>query len=338
MTDWYDENPQLRERMKESDMNKNGDGDKKPNNPYILFVGQIPYSTTEDDILKHFQKYVGKKDINKESMRIRIPKDQEKNKKMLEKKKKKQQKQESQGDDDDTNMMGADDLYDYEVEEQDKLQCRGFAFAEFNDPELMYECLKLHHTDLNGRRINVIRSAGGGKEARKEKHKQRRIEQDEYISTTVDKIIQDYIARGELQDGELDEGAVLLCKRRSAAIVEAALTEYIEQRAGKDLENPSSFFMRVICNVTEDGEAGTQASLKKKKQTDNSQQNKKRKFERDGGSKPYNKDGSILGGSSVLAKAGVDMSVSQKAGGGEKGMVSIFPSMRGRGRGRGGYM
>jgi RNA recognition motif-containing protein len=240
--------------------------------------------------------------------------------------------------------LGVEELSDYEEDQYDdgkaKTQCKGFAFAEFNDPELMYECLKLHHTDLNGRRINVIRSAGGGKEARKEKFKERAKEQDEYISATVDKIFKDYIDRGDLQEGELDNGAVLICKRRSAAIVEAALSEYIEQKADKDLENPSSFFMRIVCNVTEDGEAGTQSYIqKKKKQNEASDKtrSKKPRFERGGDSKPISKGGSFLGGSSLLAKAGVDMSLSEK--GGQKSMSSIFPSMsRGRGRGRGGYM
>jgi hypothetical protein len=38
---------------------------------------------------------------------------------------------------------------------------RGMAFVELSDPETMYSCLKLHHTMLDGRRMNVERSAGG---------------------------------------------------------------------------------------------------------------------------------------------------------------------------------
>eukprot|EP00551_Chaetoceros_affinis_P007062 CAMPEP_0203662502 /NCGR_PEP_ID=MMETSP0090-20130426/451_1 /ASSEMBLY_ACC=CAM_ASM_001088 /TAXON_ID=426623 /ORGANISM="Chaetoceros affinis, Strain CCMP159" /LENGTH=488 /DNA_ID=CAMNT_0050525301 /DNA_START=1 /DNA_END=1467 /DNA_ORIENTATION=- len=376
LTDWYKSNGvELLERQKKynekknSNDNNNNTNSKKnkkrkkdeegttgnPNtNPYILFIGQIPYTTTEEDIYQHFQKYIGKKEITKESMKIRIPQDHEKNKKRLQKQQQQQEqkKTEQQAQDEVEEMeeeeMGVEELYDYDFVDEssndkkrnkdDRPLCRGFAFAEFNDPELMYECLKLHQTDLNGRRINVIRSAGGGKEARKEKHAQRKKEQDEYISSTVDKIIHDYIERGELQEGELDSGAVLLCKRRSAAIVEAALLEYIEQRKDKDLENPSSFFTRVICNVTEDGEAGTQSFEKKKLNQDKGagKQKKKRKVDCDeDATATYSKDGTILGGSSVLAKAGVDMSISQKTEDGESNLSSIFPSM-GRGRGRGG--
>jgi len=101
---------------------------------------------------------------------------------------------------------------------------------------------------------NVIRSGGGGKAARIETHKQRKIEQDEFISSTVDKIIQDYISEGKLKEGELDNGAVLLCKRRSAATVEAALAEYIEQRGDGQFDNLSAFFTTVMCMlVTEEG-------------------------------------------------------------------------------------
>ena len=101
---------------------------------------------------------------------------------------------------------------------------------------------------------NVIRSGGGGKAARIETHKQRKIEQDKFISSTVDKIIQDYISEGKLKEGELDNGAVLLCKRRSAATVEAALAEYIEQRGDGQFDNLSAFFTTVMCMlVTEEG-------------------------------------------------------------------------------------
>jgi RNA recognition motif-containing protein len=348
LLDWYESNPELREKLataKKGQKNQEKQGDKKKStNPYILFVGQIPYESTEDDIYKHFQKYIGKKEITKESMQIRIPREAEKQK---DKNTSKSQRHNDQ--DEDRQDLGVEEVEDYDTEMQyDKKKpqrkSRGFAFAEFNDPELMYECLKLHHTDLNGRRINVIRSAGGGKEARKEKFEQRKKEQDEYISTIVDKIIQDYVAQGVLQEGELDGGAILLCKRRSAATVEAALAEYIEKRADKDLENPSSFFTRIICNVTEEGEAGTKSfNNKKKASNDNdTRQTKKRRFgAKDGNPNQSTKSkyGNSLSHSSILANNGVDMSISQNEGGQMNVMTKIFPAMsRGRGRGRGAYM
>jgi len=48
---------------------------------------------------------------------------------------------------------------------------RGIAFLEFPNATLLQQALKLHHTDLDGRRINVELTVGGGGSgtARKEK-------------------------------------------------------------------------------------------------------------------------------------------------------------------------
>lgn len=106
-------------------------------NPYVLFVGQMAYSTTAAALLEHFQKALGKHLITPESLKIRLLTDAKKN------------------------------------------RSRGMAFIEANDPKILFECLKLHHTTLDGRRINVERTTGGGKtsEKRKEKIKQFRQEQ-----------------------------------------------------------------------------------------------------------------------------------------------------------------
>mmetsp|Transcript_24174 Transcript_24174/g.35145 ORF Transcript_24174/g.35145 Transcript_24174/m.35145 type:complete len:91 (-) Transcript_24174:602-874(-) len=86
------------------------------------------------------------------------------------------------------------------------------AFIETTDPELMYKCLKLLHAHLDGRRINVERSAGGnkGSEARQNKFKRYRTEQEEYLSETGNKILEDYKAQGGLNESELDDGVIAL--------------------------------------------------------------------------------------------------------------------------------
>lgn len=84
--------------------------------PYILFVGQLSYSTTSDMLYDHFHSTLGKvegKDvITKESIKIRL-------------------------------------LTDSKTKKS-----RGMAFVELESPEVLYECLKLHLTHLDGRRIN----------------------------------------------------------------------------------------------------------------------------------------------------------------------------------------
>lgn len=289
---WYQENrqrleqqnPRGKKRKQNQDPNDGGDLPRK--NPYILFVGQIPFSTSSDEIFQHFQKFMGNDIITKDCIKIRIPMDEKTREK-----------------------------------DGSSKQTKGFAFVEFQDPKLMHECLKMHHTSLKGRRINVIRAAGGGKASRVQKHKQRKIEQDEYISSTVDKIINEYIESGKLKEGELDTGSISLCKRRNAATVEAALAQYIEKRGDKQLANPSAFFTNVMCTITDD------AFLASK----DIESNPKR------GKPPVHQAKTVL--KRGLAST-VDMTISKKSDNfATENLEKIFPSLgRGRGRGRGGYM
>lgn len=60
---------------------------------------------------------------------------------------------------------------------------KGFAFVEFVNKVALQQALRLHHTELDGRKINVELTAGGGgksetriskvKERNKELHEQR---------------------------------------------------------------------------------------------------------------------------------------------------------------------
>ena len=92
---------------------------------YVLFIGNLPYSVTKENLEEHFRKTGGVK-------KIRIPQDKAK-------------------------------------------QCsRGFAYIEFKDRISHGIALRLHHTTLGGRKINVeFTSIGGKNEKRKEKLKQK---------------------------------------------------------------------------------------------------------------------------------------------------------------------
>jgi hypothetical protein len=82
--------------------------------PYIIFVGQLSYTTTTEMLYQHFQSTLGPTLLpTQESMKIRLLTDP-----------------------------------------KNKNKSRGMAFLELDSPELMYECLKLHLTFLDGRRIN----------------------------------------------------------------------------------------------------------------------------------------------------------------------------------------
>lgn len=217
---------------------------------------------------------------------------------------------------------------------------RGMAFLETNDPDLMYACLKLHHTNIGDRRINVERSAGGRKDSdsRKAKLKQYREEQEEYLAVVVNKLIAGHIASGEIKEGELDEGAVGLCKRHSAATVESTLIRYLET-GGRDMDNPSAYFSHLI------GKIATEGVIDDSKWEKKSKANDKRRSSDDPSSRkrkapppaktntPKGAVGNKLRKTSEFSKTGIDMSISEDKGADFK---KIFPSMN-RGRGRG-YM
>ncbi|KAL7569307.1 hypothetical protein ACA910_016850 [Epithemia clementina (nom. ined.)] len=182
-------------------------------NPYIVFVGQLSYDTTKDELFRHFQKELGRDhEVTQETLSIRL---------LTDKKSKKS---------------------------------RGVAFVEVSDPELLYACLKLHHTFLQGRRINVERSAGGktGSEARKSKIQKLRSDQTDHFNTVIDAVIKEFYENGSIQKGELDDGVVALCKRHSASVVQAALELYVEKH-GCDMDNPSAYFTFLLCKLAEEG-------------------------------------------------------------------------------------
>ena len=308
LLEWYENNKEtLLPKSSSNKRKRNDDSDNTKKSPYILFVGQLSFDTTAEGLFEHFQKELGEKVITKTTLSVRLLTDKNRNNKS-----------------------------------------RGMAFAELQDPEVLYECLKLHHTFLDGRRINIERSAGGGKNSdlRKEKLTKYRKEQEEYMSETVDKILKEYYEKGDIMEGELDEGVIALMKRRSAAVVEAALSEYVEERV-KEMDNPSAYLTSMVCRITEDGIENKKIENKKqKKHTANgtkfTKNNNNHHFD---GSKrrSYNnnaKNENSYQSTSELSKFGVDMSISSIART-NNDMNKIFPSMsrgRGRGRGRGGYM
>ena len=280
--------------------------EKNRTNPLILFIGQLSYDTTKDDLFQHIKKNL-KKDhtITESNLKIRL-------------------------------------LQDMNTK---KSRGMAFVEVLSNDPEHMYALLKLHRTFLKGRRINVERSSGGGVQTRKMKIQQHRMEQEQFIDGTVMTMLQEYFDRGEIQRiGELDNGVVQLCKRHSTTVVQAALERYVESN-GRDMNNPSAYLSFLLTKLAEEGIFNTRETPSKPEQKDSSTKNAKgsgsvsrtkpsfmdktQSPER----KRYKPDRSALE-DSELAKDGVNMTASI----GKCELVKIFPSLsRGRGRGRG-YM
>jgi len=299
---WFEEHGSKREPAADKDKKKASGRTKGRKNPYIVFVGQLSYDTTNEGLFNHIKNELGKEhEVTKETVQIRL-------------------------------------LTDPKTKKS-----RGMAFVETSDPELLYACLKLHHTHLEGRRINVERTAGGGKnsDARTTKLSQLRKEQEQHMSDIVDKMLSDFLSSGELQEKELDDGVIALCKRHSAAVVEAALAEYIE-KGGRDMDNPSAYLTFLIGKMATEGIDDPKDKKERKERRGGNHR-------RSGGERAAKRPrhhanssaqtelgviGSKLQNASTLLQAGVDMSASNASTG--RDMSKIFPSMR-RGRGRG-YM
>jgi RNA recognition motif-containing protein len=293
---------------KESISRKETETNNKRSNPYIVFVGQLAFDTTKEHLFQHLKQQL-KDDftVTEENVKIRMLQDAKTNK------------------------------------------SRGMAFVEIkDDPEHLYALLKLHHTFLGGRRINVERSAGGGSDTRKSKIKLFREEQLQHMDATVNAMLEEYYQRGEIQrQGEIDEGVILLCKRHSATVVQAALERYVESN-GRDMDNPSAYLTFLLGKLAEEGiynnrdkEVAAKDRTKSAKPVvgkGSRSSPRLAKTKRAGESKEPNKRPRLARDSATkteFTKRGVDMSISDRSG---RDLRDIFPSLnRGRGRGRG-YM
>ena len=124
-----------------------GEEESAPRNPYVLFFGQLPFSTKQE----HLQRHLAANGVGGvKSIRILT---------------------EPSGD------------------------SRGMAFVEMNTSADMYKALALHHTVLNGRRINVEKSCGGGKEAKRGRLESQRESQESAVREKIDAVIADYEKR-----------------------------------------------------------------------------------------------------------------------------------------------
>jgi RNA recognition motif-containing protein len=227
---WYEENGGQQESREE--VNKS-DG-KTRNNPYILFVGQLDFSTSKKSLFEHIKTEIAEEHkVTEETVKIRL-------------------------------------LTDPKTKKS-----RGMAFVEVTDPEFLYSLLKLHLTMLDGRRINVERSAGGGRnsENKKSKIKQYRTEQGDFMEGGVKNMLDEYKKSGEIQEGELDDGVVGLCKRHSATVVQASLERYVESN-GRDMDNPSAYLSFLLGKLASEGihdfdftNADSERARKRAKQT-----------------------------------------------------------------------
>lgn len=204
----------------------------KRKNPCILFVGQLSYNTTKSSLFRHIQQCLKNSNFIKDK------------------------KVETWSN----VVISPEDLkIRILTDPKNNDKSRGMAFIETKDADLMYSCLQLHHTYLDGRRINIEKSSGGrkGNKKREEKIKTRRKEQQEYFSNAVDNIFKEYEDNGMVKDGEFDDNVLNLCKRHAPSLVNETLKTYVEKRneiTEKKLKNPSSYFTHIISNIAKQEE------------------------------------------------------------------------------------
>ncbi|GKY94085.1 hypothetical protein MPSEU_000375000 [Mayamaea pseudoterrestris] len=253
--------------------------------PYIAFIGQLSFTTTKEMLYEHIHKALANEKLHVTLDTLRI--------RLLNDAKTK--------------------------------KSRGMAFVEVFDPEILYALLKLHHTMLDSRRINVERSTGGGKEGKKEKIELFRKDQQAFMLSQVQQIIMEYNSRKEIAVGELDDTAILVCTRHSPVIVQAALDLYVE-KSGRDMDNPSAYFTFLITKMAEEVVDATQDTSERQRMGGDREHRKRPR-----GQSATETPLLSLKQDTDFARSGIDMSVSESGG----DLSLIFPSSkRGRGRGR----
>jgi RNA recognition motif-containing protein len=179
--------------------------------PNILFIGQLSFDTTKEEILACFRKHL----VETEKMKV------------------------------------ANDALSVRLLTHAQTgKSKGMAFLEIRDadqdPLIVYSCLKLHHTYIKGRRINVERTSGGGKATKQTKVATLRQHQVDYMKETVQSILKEY------DTSSLDAGVLALCERHNATVVHAGMERFVETN-GPDKENPSAYLTALLHKLATEG-------------------------------------------------------------------------------------
>ncbi|KAI0756756.1 hypothetical protein C8Q80DRAFT_1264775 [Daedaleopsis nitida] len=142
---------------------------------FILFVGNLKYTTSKEAVEKHFAKC-----DPPPTVRLMTPKPSAKS--------------------------------------RPTAKSKGFAFVEFTHTNALQQGLKLHQTELEGRKINVELTAGGGgkSEARLEKVKKRNRDLHEQRKTHLTKRSSAKKNKGEGDDGDYEDAQIERPQRYSA--------------------------------------------------------------------------------------------------------------------------
>ena len=181
------------EATKESDAVAGAKRKRIATTPYVVFVGQLPFKTTAEELTKHLQ--VNGVDTRAEGYQVRL-----------------------------LTAPGQSD------------RSRGSAFVQLPSAEQLHRCLSLHHSVLQGRRINVEKSCGGSdKGVRAARLEEQRRVQQEAVRAKIDTVLKDFESRDVLVVSEL--GALL--QERLYACTAAHVSDLLEEYAARPREKRS---------------------------------------------------------------------------------------------------
>ena len=127
---------------------------------------------------------------------------------------------------------------------------RGMAFVECETAEALYACVACHHAHLDGRRVNVEKSAGGGKATKKDKLKRHRERQDAKIEESVERVIGEFVSQGRIEERVFDEGVRKLLQRRSGRVANMALEEFASLEGRESFDNPAAYLTKIVCRIS----------------------------------------------------------------------------------------
>ena len=198
--------------------------------PNVVFVGQLPYTATEDDIREHFTKGL---EIAESDMKVRL----------LTKK-----------TEDGTSKSRGMAFVEFSDAEQQHLALT-LHRSYFGTGE-----------GQRRRQINVEKTAGGGKDVKKARVEEARQGQETHMKSTVSRIIDDYVSKGfaglrEVLDGDKYLHNMLL--RCDASTVDLALAEF-QERNLEDLTNPAAYLTALVCRFLAEGSDAKVAAAAKR--------------------------------------------------------------------------
>eukprot|EP00924_Labyrinthula_sp_SR-Ha-C_P001515 snap_masked-scaffold_18-processed-gene-0.17-mRNA-1 protein AED:0.27 eAED:0.27 QI:0/-1/0/1/-1/1/1/0/225 len=186
-------------RKRKRTVKRKSNNNSQPYNPYRVFVGQLPYKLSKEELSEHFTQH------SAEPRAIRMLTDKNTNK------------------------------------------FRGIAFLEFSNDETASKALKLHHSLLKGRVINVERTVQGkgDRNGRKEVLSEMRKNQDLRERSEIGLMIKKKITEANVGEFDFDEKSRFALKSFPLDIATKIVEDFFAEDILK-MDNKDAFLMGIV--------------------------------------------------------------------------------------------